>query len=93
MAALVVSPELALVDPDLRARALEALPELHPWDFLRFPEPPPPTALHAPPPRPRLAVAALVYTLSRLAVSLAWGAILAAVLIAAVSLAVLFGSP
>ena len=31
-----VSPELALVDPELRARALAALPRVEPFDFLRL---------------------------------------------------------
>jgi hypothetical protein len=36
---MAVSPELALVDPATRARALEALPALEPFDFLRRDEP------------------------------------------------------
>ena len=31
-----VSPELALVDPTLRAEAVAALPEVEPFDFLHF---------------------------------------------------------
>ena len=36
MAAAAVSPELALIDPELRAHALSGLPRLEPFDFLRF---------------------------------------------------------
>ena len=36
MAAAAVSPELALIDPELRADALSGLPSLEPFDFLRF---------------------------------------------------------
>jgi hypothetical protein len=41
MAVSEISPELALVDPDLRADAVAALDPVEPYDFLRFPEPPP----------------------------------------------------
>lgn len=39
MSTMAVSPELALVDPATRAHALEALPALEPFDFLRRDEP------------------------------------------------------
>ncbi len=32
----LLSPELALVDPELRLQAVAVLPELAPFDFLRF---------------------------------------------------------
>jgi hypothetical protein len=41
----VTSPELALVDPELRLTALADLPSVDPFDFLRF--------RHRPQPRPR----------------------------------------
>jgi hypothetical protein len=37
----VISPELALVDPSLRAEAVAGLPPLEPFDFLRFSRRPP----------------------------------------------------
>ena len=40
MSAAVVSPELALVDPELRRFALEALPSLEPFAFLSRPSTP-----------------------------------------------------
>ena len=36
MAATTVSPELALIDRELREAALAALPRIEPFDFLRF---------------------------------------------------------
>ena len=36
MAATTVSPELVLVDPELREAAVAALPQVEPFDFLRF---------------------------------------------------------
>jgi hypothetical protein len=50
----VVSPELALVDPDLRADALALLPRVEPFDFLRLRDLPSPAAA-------RPFVAALAY--------------------------------
>jgi hypothetical protein len=67
---LVVSPELALVDPELRAEALARLPRLRPYEFLErqrepLPEPPwffaPSPAAPYVPPRPNVAVAAAAY--------------------------------
>ena len=40
MTAAVVSPELALVDPELRVWALGQLPRLEPYDFLRLDDAP-----------------------------------------------------
>ena len=61
--ASVISPELALVDPILRTDALGALPHIEPFDFLRFPDPPPRARSWHPP----LALAAAVYAASSLA--------------------------
>jgi hypothetical protein len=36
MAATTVSPELVLVDPELRQAAVARLPHVEPFDFLRF---------------------------------------------------------
>lgn len=36
MNASIVSPELALIDPELRMQAVADLPELAPFDFLRL---------------------------------------------------------
>jgi hypothetical protein len=70
--ALVVSPELALVDAELREKALALLPELRPFQYLeqlREPASLPPEWFYvepvfedrAPGPRPKLAVAASAY--------------------------------
>lgn len=36
MAATTVSPELVMVDPEVREAAVAALPHVEPFDFLRF---------------------------------------------------------
>jgi hypothetical protein len=51
-----VSPELALVDPELRARAVGDLPHVEPFDFLRLRDLP-----VEPPREARPALAALAY--------------------------------
>jgi hypothetical protein len=61
MAASVISPELALIDPILRTDALGALPHVEPFDFLRFPEPVAPRTRSGHPP---LVLAAAVYAAS-----------------------------
>lgn len=61
----LLSPELVLVDPLLRADALADLPALEPFAFLRFAprdEPAEPAAATAR--RPPLAVAAVVYLIA-----------------------------
>jgi tetratricopeptide (TPR) repeat protein len=62
----LLSPELALVDPELRLQAVAGLPELAPFDFLRFkvallPECPAPAA---PSRRSSLPVAAAAYVVA-----------------------------
>jgi len=74
---LVVSPELALIDPVLRSDAIAALPPLEPFDFLRFDRRPRALAdfdflsdyadVGPPPWRPPLLVAASIYAVSSLA--------------------------
>ncbi|HET7647371.1 MAG TPA: hypothetical protein VFK17_02310 [Gaiellaceae bacterium] len=68
--ALVLSPELALVDDELRAEAIALLPELRPYEFLELRDPPPDQewlyvepliAYRATPRQPNLAVAAGAY--------------------------------
>jgi len=60
--ARVVSPELALVDSELRAEAIAALPPLAPYAFLeRRPEPAPPPVEAPRPQAPSLALAGLAY--------------------------------
>ena len=62
MAVSTVSPELALVDPTLRADAIAALPHVEPYSFLRFPKPrPAPRPIVARRRRPPVLVAASVY--------------------------------
>lgn len=56
---VVVSPELALVDPDLREAALARLPRVEPFDFLRLRDLPPPSAAARP-----LAAAAVYFALA-----------------------------
>jgi hypothetical protein len=57
-----ISPELALIDPLLRADAIRAMPFLEPFEFLRFPQTPVlTTGVRTGPP---LLVAALVYLLA-----------------------------
>ncbi len=53
-----VSPELALVDPDLRATAIAGLPAVQPYAFLDFPALPPVVVV----PRVSRVRAAAVYT-------------------------------
>lgn len=62
----LLSPELALVDPILRADALADLPALEPFAFLRFAprSDPAATAAAAATRRPPLAVAAVVYLIA-----------------------------
>ena len=62
----VVSPELALVDPDLRMQALKTLPVLVPYEFLHYQGPPP-----GPPRRSPLPLAASIYLVAALARTLA----------------------
>jgi hypothetical protein len=63
MTACDVSPELALVDPDLRRLAVARLPRLEPFDFLRLREP----ALAAPAGwRPPLLLAGAIYAVAAL---------------------------
>jgi hypothetical protein len=62
----LLSPELALVDPELRLQAVAGLPELAPFDFLRFkvvvlPPRPEPDEL---PRRSSLPVAAAAYVVA-----------------------------
>jgi hypothetical protein len=65
MAVSLVSPELALVDPILRADALAALPQVRPFAFLDLRDPPAPRpAAKAHPP---VLVAAAAYFVSSLA--------------------------
>jgi hypothetical protein len=54
-----VSPELALVDPDLRSRALASLPRVEAFEFLRLRE----VALPVARPEPARLAAALAYLL------------------------------
>lgn len=61
----LLSPELALVDPILRADALADLPALEPFAFLRFTPRSEPAAPAAPTAqKPPLAVAAAVYLIA-----------------------------
>ncbi len=56
---LPFSPELALVDPELRSRALSALPRVEPFEFLRLRDVPVAVAR----PEPQRLAAALAYLL------------------------------
>jgi hypothetical protein len=59
--ARVVSPELALVDGELRAEAIAALPPVTPYAFLER-RPAPASPVEAPrPPAPSVALAGLAY--------------------------------
>ena len=78
MAVSRISPELALVDPELRDDAIAALPHVEPYAFLRFPAPRP-----APRPivsrrRPPVLVAASVYFVAALAKTIVLDAIFVA---------------
>jgi hypothetical protein len=69
----LLSPELALVDPELRLQAVAGLPELAPFDFLRFkvavlPERPAPVALRRRSPLPVAAAAYVVAAVVRVIV-------------------------
>jgi hypothetical protein len=89
----VVSPELALVDPELRAAARAALPPVEAGDFLRFPPlpPPPPNPVDARSEGWLLALGALLYAARSAAlmaiVGLAVVALLTLVTVLAVSFA------
>ena len=75
----VISPELALVDPELRERALALLPAIEPFSFLPS-RVPPPVAVVDPFWRPRLLVkgmrdAVLVAAASFAGLAIATGAL------------------
>jgi hypothetical protein len=67
MGVSLVSPELALVDPILRADALAALPRVEPFAFLALRDTPPPAKAVVAKPHPPLLVAAGAYLVSSLA--------------------------
>jgi hypothetical protein len=61
-----MSPELALIDPELRAEAVARLPPIYANAFLEFrPRPVEVSALSAPRFRPRAALAYLVLSIAR----------------------------
>jgi hypothetical protein len=67
MGVSIVSPELALVDPILRADALAALPRVEPFAFLALRDTPPPAKAVVAKPHPPLLVAAGAYLVSSVA--------------------------
>jgi hypothetical protein len=78
MAVSEISPELALVDPVLRANAVTALPHVEPYAFLRFPAPRPAPRSIVTRRRPPVLVAASVYFLATLAKTIILDAIFVA---------------
>jgi len=82
-----MSPELALVDPDLRAHAVAGLPRVHPYAFLELRSLP---ELRAESPPAFRASAVLAYLLVAIARTVAFDAVVFASVAACVLLANLF---
>jgi len=86
-----VSPELALVDPELRARAVEELERVEatrvwaPYAPVRLTRPEPlPVVVEAPPRRAPLLVALVLYLLLGIFQVAVWGLLLMAALVVAI---------